>query len=423
MSEPTTTSRARTALTDRMAETSALRTLVDRTRGPRDGVGRALRAVSVAGWVVLAAGLFAWVAGRRLGWLELVVLGAALVTTFVAALVFTLGRHPYEVALNLSDRRVVVGERAMAGVTVRNVAHHPVLPARVELAVGRTEVGFHLPGLPTGADHEEIFAIPTSRRSVIDVGPVRTVRGDPLGLMRRGVAWGESQELYVHPRTVPLTSSAAGFLHDLEGRPTRDITSADLSFHALREYVPGDDRRYVHWRSSARTGTLMVRQFEETRRSHLVVGMSRNESDYGDDDEFELAVSTLGSLALQAMREDKDLTTLTSHETLRAVSAGQYLDVLTRLERGGGPSGIVSIAHQISREVERASMVVLVCGSTVSPADLRTAGAVLPIDARAFAVQVVAGAETSVHTVGVVTVLTIGDLDELRRGFRKAEHR
>ena len=422
MSEPTSSTRG-TALSDRLAETSALRTLVDRTRGPRLGLGRALRAVSVAGWVALGVGVLALVAGRRLGWLELVVLGGVLVTTFLAALAFTLGRHPYEVSLALSDRRVVVGERAMAGVTVRNVAQRPVLAARVELPVGRTEVGFHLPGLPAGGDHEEIFAIPTSRRSVIDVGPVRTVRGDPLGLMRRGVVWGEPQELYVHPRTVPLSSSAAGFIHDLEGRATRDITSADLSFHALREYVPGDDRRHVHWRSSARTGKLMVRQFEETRRSHLVVGMSRNVRDYGDAEEFEVAVSTLGSLGLEAMREDKDLTTLTTHETLRAVTPGQYLDSLTRLELGDGPNGVVSIAHQISRDVERASMVVLVCGSTVTPADLRAAGAVLPIDARAFAVQVVTGAQTTVHSVGVVTVLTIGELAELRRGFRKAERR
>ncbi len=422
MSEPTPTTRG-TALSDRPAETSALRTLVDRTRGPRRGVERALRAVSRAGWVVLGLGALALVAGRRLGWLELVVLGGVLGTTFLTALAFTLGRHPYAVTLALSDRRVVVGERAMAGVTVRNRAPRSVLPARVELPVGRTQVGFHLPGLPAGGDHEEIFALPTSRRSVIQVGPVRTVRGDPLGLMRRGVVWGEPQELYVHPRTVPLSSSAAGFIHDLEGRPTRDITSADLSFHALREYVPGDDRRHVHWRTSARTGTLMVRQFEETRRSHLVVAMSRNARDYGEEEEFEVAVSTLGSLALAAMREDKDLTTLTTHETLRAVTPGQYLDSLTRLELGDGPSGVVSMAHQVSRDVERASLVVLVCGSTVTPGDLRAAGAVLPIDARAFAVQVVTGARTAVHSVGVVTVLTIGELAELRRGFRRAERR
>ncbi|MEE6282400.1 DUF58 domain-containing protein [Georgenia sunbinii] len=423
MTAPTTTARARSAIQEHLVETSALQTLIDRTRGPRAGITRTLRAVSVAGWAVLVVGVVAWVLGSRLGWLELVVLGASLVTTFVAAAVFTLGRHPYEVALALSDRRVVVGDRAMAGVTVSNTAAHPVLPARVELTVGRTEVGFQLPAMAGGGSHEEIFAIPTSRRSVIDVGPVRTVRGDPLGLMRRGVSWGESQELYVHPRTVRLTSTAAGFVHDLEGKATREITNADLSFHALREYVPGDDRRYVHWRTSARTGKLMIRQFEESRRSHLVVGLSSSIHDYGDGDEFEVAVSTLGSLALAAMREDQDLTTLTSHETLRSTSAGQYLDVLTRLDLAKGPGTLLTMARQVTAEVERASMVVLVCGSTVSPADLRAAGAVLAVDTRAFAVQIVPGAETAVHTVGVVTVVTIGSLDELRRGFRRAERR
>ncbi|MEE6295117.1 DUF58 domain-containing protein [Georgenia wangjunii] len=423
MSAPTSTARVRSVLAERLGDTSALRTLVERTRGSRAGITRTLSGVSVAGWVVLAVGAAALVAGRRLGWLELVAGGAALVTTFVAAAVFTLGRHPYDVALALSDKRVLVGDRAMAGVTVRNTAGRPVLPARVELGVGATDVAFALPALRAGEEHEEIFAIPTHRRSVIDVGPVRTVRGDPLGLMRRAVPWGQAVELYVHPRTVRLSSSAAGFMHDLEGQATREITNADLSFHALREYVPGDDRRYVHWRSSARTGKLMVRQFEESRRSHLVVALSRNARDYAADDELEVAISTLGSLGLQAMREDKDLTALTTHETLRAVSKGQFLDVLTRMEVGEGPGGVVSMAHQISRDVERASMVVLVCGSGVSAADIRAAGAVLPIDARAFAVQVELGAETAVHTVGVVTVLTVGSLSELARGFRKAERR
>ena len=52
---------------------------------------------------------------------------------------------------------------------------------------------------------------------------------------------------------------------------------------------PGDERRYIHWKSTAKTGRYMVRQFEETRRSHLVVALSLAATDYATDEEFELA--------------------------------------------------------------------------------------------------------------------------------------
>jgi len=411
---------ARTSLTQRLSTIPGVQGALERTRAQRLATARVLRWVGAIGWVALGAGVVAWVAGRGLGWVELFVVGVVLVTIFLAALAFTLGRQPYAVSLRLSESRVVVGERAMAGVVVRNTSAHHVLPARIEMPVGQAEVAFALPGLPRGGEHEELFAIPTARRAVIAVGPVRSVRGDPLGLVRRSMTWTDVEELYVHPRTVRLASTAAGFLHDLEGATTRDITSSDLAFHALREYIPGDDRRHVHWRSSARTGKLMVRQFEETRRSHVVVALSRNAADYDDDEELEIAVSSAGSLGLQALEEEKDLTVLTSHEVLPALSRRQLLDNLTRLETGTGPSGVVTMARAVARDVEHASMAILVCGSTVSPRDLRAAGAVLPVGVRALAVRVDRDAESGLSTVGVVTVATVGALDELPRTLRKA---
>ncbi|HMO11440.1 MAG TPA: DUF58 domain-containing protein, partial [Actinotalea sp.] len=97
---------------------------------------------------------------------------------------------------------------------------------------------FPLPSLRPGQSHEDLFAIPTTRRQVITVGPVRSVRGDPWGLIARRVDWTEPVEVFVHPRVVPLAGAAAGVLRDLEGQATRVISDTDLSFHALREYVP-----------------------------------------------------------------------------------------------------------------------------------------------------------------------------------------
>ena len=146
-----------------------------------------------------------------------------------------------------------------------------MLPILVELPVGLSAARFVLPPLTPGDAHEELFVVPTSRRGVIQVGPATTVQGDPLGLMRRTLTWTERTELFVHPRTVALESLGAGLLRDLEGSTTEDVSMSDLAFHALREYQPGDDRRYIHWRSSAKAGKLLVRQFLDTRRSHVTV--------------------------------------------------------------------------------------------------------------------------------------------------------
>ncbi|WP_420110880.1 DUF58 domain-containing protein [Pseudactinotalea sp.] len=379
--------------------------------------------VSRAGWVVLGAGIVALVAGLRFGWLEIIVLAGALLTLVVGAIAFAIGRHPYQVQLRLREGRVVVGERAMGALEVTNVSHRSVLPARIELPVGSAKASFALPTLAAGAEHDELFAIPTERRGVITVGPVSSVRGDPLGLIRRAVLWTEPEELYVHPRTIKIGGSAAGFLHDLEGRETREITNADLSFHALREYVPGDDRRYVHWRSSARTGTLMVRQFEETRRSHLVLALSVQEQDYAHPDEMELAISAVGSLGLHAIGSEADLTAMTTEEVLLHRTPRQLLDGLTRIEARRTPTTIVDLGRTIARDVQRATVVLLAFGSAVTPEQIRTAGAVLPAGVRALAVRASLDEDDQLgaRRLGNVTVLTLPTLEELPRGFRKVE--
>ncbi|TPX00809.1 DUF58 domain-containing protein, partial [Schumannella luteola] len=168
----------------------------------------------------------------------------------------------------------------------------------MEVPVGESIVELALPGLRRSTAHTQDFGIPTDRRGVIAVGPVRTVRGDPLGLVRRELSWTDRLELVVHPRTVSVPSTSTGLIRDLEGAPTRDLTASDVSFHALREYQSGDDRRYIHWKSTAKTGTYMVRQFEQTRRSHLVVSLSLATHDFASEAEFELAVSVAGSLGV-----------------------------------------------------------------------------------------------------------------------------
>ena len=48
----------------------------------------------------------------------------------------------------------------------------------------------------------DVFVVPPPRRGFVPIGPVRTVRADPIGLLRREVVWAESLDLFVHPRGV-----------------------------------------------------------------------------------------------------------------------------------------------------------------------------------------------------------------------------
>src|SRR5690625_128542 len=75
----------------------------------------ALNWISRAAWVLLAVGLVSLLAGRRLGWIELVVLGAGFLSCLLGAAIFAIGRHPYEIGLPLREGRIVVGERAKIG--------------------------------------------------------------------------------------------------------------------------------------------------------------------------------------------------------------------------------------------------------------------------------------------------------------------
>jgi hypothetical protein len=255
---------------------------------------------------------------------------------------------------------------------------------------------------------------------VIVVGPVRSVRQDPLGLLRRQLKWTEPQDLFVHPRTVALQGSSAGFIRDLEGLPTKDLSSADVSFHALRDYVPGDDRRHIHWKTVARTNKLMVRQFEETRRAHLAIALSTNTAEYATENDFELAVSVAASIGLEAFKEQRNLSIRTHAGPVHTETGRNMLDDLTRIEGRPLRSTSLDVARETADNVPNASVFFLVTGSQPSPGDLRRATNVVPPGVRAFAIRCAHGLETGRASIGELTVVSIGDLQDLGLALRKA---
>jgi uncharacterized protein (DUF58 family) len=314
-----------------------------------------------------------------------------------------------------------VGERAIGRVDLTNVGARRTSPTRLELPVGEGLAVFAIPGLAPDASTDELFAVPTHRRAVIDAGPAVTVRGDQLGLFRRTVSWTEPIELFVHPVTTRLQPSAAGLVRDLEGRTTQKITNSDIAFHALREYVVGDDVRHVHWRSSARTGQLMVRQFEETRRSQLTVLHTADERYYASAEEFELAVSVTASVATQVIREATAIDVVTEDRRLRTHTAGALLDDSCRIEAITDATGTPrDFAREATAKLPVPSVAVIVAGSRMTASDFRAIEMFFPADTRVIALRIAAGDNPQVRVAGGLQILTVGALRDLPRVMSRA---
>jgi uncharacterized protein (DUF58 family) len=395
--------------------------------------GRLATVVTVLGWCMLVVVPLAFWFGYALGWLELVAVGYAGSVLLAVAALYLFGRNAFAVRLEVSRNRVVVGEAATGRVLVRNPTRRRLLGVKIEVPVASGLAELTMPSLSRGAVFQDEFAIPTVRRGVFAVGPVRTVRADPVGLVRRELVWTDPVEVFIHPRTIAVPSTSTGFIHDLEGNPTRDLSNSDVSFHALREYVPGDQRRYIHWKSTAKTGTYMVRQFEETRRSHLVIALSLAAADYADDDEFELAVSVAGSLGVRAIRDTRTVSVVASEKTpdfaarkvlavktLSTVTRSRLLDDLAVIERAESALAIRDVARVTAEKVTGISVAFLVCGSPATPAQLRAASTGFPAGVEVVAVVCDPEAVPGLRRVAGLSVLTIGYLEDLQKSLARS---
>lgn len=372
-----------------------------------------------AGWVALVVGIVVLIVGLVAGWQEFLLVGVVAIVLVGIALLFTIGKPRLRVAMEVSDRSVVVGERADGRLLVQTQPGKRHLGSRLDLPVGKEKASFWMPMMAGGSAREFRFRIPTHRRGHIVVGPANSVQGDPFGLAGRETHWTGETEVFVHPRTVRLPGRQLGFVHDLEGHASPNLSASDMNFHALRPYVAGDDRRHVHWKSSARVGELMVRQFEESRMSKVLVALDTGQQSYIDEDEFETAVSVAASIAMQSLLGDSQLAMATSKDELAAISPTVALDELSLVEQTSR-GGIADLAYTSSRANHGASIVVLITGSTATLRDLRLASSRFDVDVRFIGIRVAAGEDVRNRKVGNVTLNQIGSLKDLPRVMRRS---
>ncbi|GAB3400486.1 hypothetical protein GCM10027515_08350 [Schumannella luteola] len=401
----------------------AVRAVAGRTRLTVRWLGET---VTPAGWLLGVTVVLGAAAGLAFGWTLGWIAAAAAAVLLLLCVPFLLAGHEYRARLVLARDRVVAGTAVDADLRVANVGRRLALPGVVDVPIGQGLVEAQVPLLMPGAHHDDRLTISARRRGVIDVGPLSVTRGDPIGILRRTVQWPEVQTLHVHPVTATIPSTSAGIIRDLEGMPTTDIVSADLNFHAIREYLPGDSRRNVHWKSTAKTGRLMVKQYEETRnaRMAIVIGVDAHR-EYAGEDEFELAISVAASLGLQALRDGRDLVVATSADdhgaargssvALRQLSTRSpqtLLDGFAEVEGGESASALEDVARLTAQRHDLLSIVFIVTGSQLSVDELRAVAHPFD-DSQPVVVRCEENAQPALRRAGRMRVITVGALGDL----------
>lgn len=306
------------------------------------------------GSCLMAAGLTALLCGMTLGETDLVRVGVLLLAVpLAAALIVRRAR------VSLASRREIRPPQASAGETVViavDVTNRSVLrtgalmiedrlPAQLE---GRAR--FVLDGLAGKEQRTVSYRLAALGRGRYRVGPLQVRMSDPYGLVQVRHSFTAVGEFVISP--------VVELLPPFEPPRSRDL-GADAGSHSIgahgaedastREYRTGDPLRKVHWRSTARSARLMVRQEEQPwqgsatllldlRSSAHAAGAGGNGADPRLHDSLEWAVSAAASIG--------------THLLLAGQRVGVVSDPRGRPVRPGGPAQLRELLAEVGASDE-----------------------------------------------------------------------
>lgn len=367
--------------------------------------------VSPLGWAVTGAGIACLIAFPFLGWYELLVFGIVAMVMMLAAIVLSLGNTRFHASIAVSNHRVTVGDTVSVIVGIDNTGRTPTTTARGYLPIGDAHERFNIPMLAPGQSKQTDVEFRTVSRAILPIGPLRIRKGDPFGLVRHEKELADRITVFIHPRTVRLDTLNAGVPRDLEGQPSGQIVDDDLDFYGLREYEPGDDVRNVHWLSSAKTGTLMIRQYEATRRTDTSMTLDVTPQDYVSQEEFEMAVSVHASLGVQCLKQDRPLQTHagSAHDTPKFPMG--FLDDCSAITPRTDDNP--NLVESTLRHSPDSSFYFFTVGSLKQLDHIKRMVLALPKSATCLVLQTSPGDVRAIKHFTDFTLATVGSLDDL----------
>lgn len=298
------------------------------------------------GIAAVVGGVAALVVGRVFGVMELFVIGSGLVLAAGVALAYVRLRRPrLEATRWIHPRVLVAGDVGRVDIhllqTGRLRSAACTLSESVHRSSGETQVArLPLPALGRATRTTSGYRLPSTSRGVIDIGPLRVQLRDPLGMAISETLVAGHDEVVVAPRVAMIDMPELG-----QGRlgaalldQARRLGPGD--FHGLREYARGDEPRSIHWRASARTDTLMVKEHAVEGLHRCIVLFDASTGGHLDHAGFERGITVAASIVTSAARAGLTTRFLTAGGVdLRGPEVAQHtMRVLARIEPSDEPS-------------------------------------------------------------------------------------
>lgn len=364
---------------------------------------------------VLFVGVSSLVVALSLGTTQFYQLAYALLGLFVAA--YALGLATSR-SLGLErrisrDAGIAAGESATIGLRLSNDSRRAASGVEVVDRLPQRSV-YRFPEIPGGEERSTQTTVSFARRGLYAIGSAEIASTDPFGLLRFRRKAAPETEMLVYPE-----------VHETPGLPVRDAEEAggriqpasrgdELS--GLRDYRPGDDRRFIHWKSVARTGELVVKEFapDAPRRYSVVLNLRASPAG-AEGQELEDAVSAAASVVSHLDRAGFSyrlrLTDRTANSTSFETSAGEgsyhaAMRLLAVAQADGGVEIGEALREELSEGRPVEGVILIERGTPGAARREELAEALRELSSRGLAVVVVL-ISTHTYTPG-------GDRDALR---------
>jgi uncharacterized protein (DUF58 family) len=209
----------------------------------------------------------------------------------------------------------------------------------------------------------------SSRRGLFTLGPTTLLTGDPFGVYTVSLHYPASMPFLILPPVLSLPSIrvSPGGLSG-EGSPRPDAPERTISAASVREYVPGDSRRWIHWRTTARKGSLHVRLFDGMPAGNwwIVLDMDRRvQVGEGDDSTEEHGVVMAASLANLGLQLRKSVGLVMHGQDLVWLPPEGGDTWLWRILRdlalvSPGPRSLSDLLEQMKSEIGRLASLIII---------------------------------------------------------------